>query len=115
MMKRKKLKKNLSASDEVWCELAMALGGTIGELQGRMSDDEFELWTLYRSKYGPMNPVRRYDQGFALIAMVLSNVNGNKAKQQDFMPYGKEKDEEVELSGDEFANLLMAGPAQKGR
>lgn len=116
MLKPKnRLKKNLNESEEFWCELALSLGGTIGELQERMSYDEFILWTEYRSKYGPLNPVRKYDNGFALIASLISNAHGGKAKPADFLPYGKKKiEEDIDVDGEAFTTMLLLG-GKKGR
>ena len=108
------IKKKLSNEVEIWCELALSLGGTIGELQSKMSPLEFETWCLYRSKYGPLNPVRMYDAGSALVAALISNAHGGKAKAIDFMPWGKEPQEPVE--DDIFISQLMAtGRAKVGR
>lgn len=58
-----------------------------------MGDREFHLWQAYRYKYGPLNPVRMYDHGAAIVAAQVNNGNRGKAKPRDFMPYGR--DEEV--------------------
>lgn len=76
----------------------MTVGGhTIKELQGKITVEEYRVWLAYRMKYGPMNPVRRYDAPAALIASFILNVHGNKAKPSDFMPYGKPT---IEADGD---------------
>lgn len=80
-----------------------------------MSFEEFELWTLYRVKYGPLNPVRKHDQGAALIATIVANVNGGKAKQEDFMPYGKPEVQESEVSNEAFEAMLLSSNVKRGR
>lgn len=81
-----------------------------------MTIKEVDLWTAYRHKYGPLNPVRMYDHGFAIVASMIANVNGGKSKPLDFMPYGKEIPEEKEMSSDEFISALIAtGRAKLGR
>lgn len=98
--------------------MALSLGFTVGYLQENLSHRELNLWGKYREKYGPLHPVRRFDTGPALIASMIIRANGGKSDPNDFLPYGKEKVEEVEeveLSGDEFASLLLAGSARKGR
>lgn len=59
---------------------------------------EFDLWCMYRNKYGPMNPVRKYDQGGALVASQINRAHGGKARPLDFMPYGKDKDEPLSIN-----------------
>lgn len=95
--------------------MSLSLGYTVGYLQENLSTRELDLWSRYRYKYGPLHPVRRYDTGPALIASMIINANGGKSKADDFLPYGKEIEEQIELSGDEFASLLLAGNDRKGR
>lgn len=45
------------------------------------------------------------DQGFALLAMLINNVMGGKAKQQDYMPYA---DQRVASISD-VMNILISG------
>lgn len=112
-----KPKKNLklSESDDFWCDLAIALGYTVGELQERLTESEYFLWLRYRHKYGPLNPVRKYDRPAALVATLISNTNGGKSKPIDFLPYGKEETVEQEIGADDFVNLLKATGAKIGR
>lgn len=91
----------------------MALGSTVGDLQNKMTYMEFDLWCQYRSKYGPLDPVRRFDRGPALVTSMIANVNGGKAVPNDFIPYGKAL---IEDSEEEFITQLMAtGKARMGR
>ena len=62
-----------------------------------MSLNEFRIWVEYRTKYGPMNDVRRYDRPAALLGSILSHANGGKAKMADLMPWGKEAAKEPTL------------------
>mgnify|MGYP003386545188 CR=1 FL=1 len=73
--------------------MASVLGGTIGELQSRMSMREVNVWLAYRDKYGPMNDVRRYDRPAAILASILSHAHGGKSPPRDFMPFGQEEKE----------------------
>lgn len=67
----------------------MVIGGhTITELQAKLGTEEFRIWLAYRKKYGPMNPVRAYDRGPALITSMLLNVHGGKATPDQFLAYG---------------------------
>jgi hypothetical protein len=84
----------------------MALGGTVRELQRRMTTAEFSLWLRYRKKHGPMNDVRRHDRPAALLAYVASRLGGNKCEIKDFMPFGVEEDREASLS--DIMNALGA-------
>lgn len=92
----------------------MSLGSTIGDLQDKITTREFDLWCQYRNKYGPLDPVRKYDRGFALLSSLLANAHGGKTVPNDFLPYGKDKIEEQDE--DQFINQLMAtGRARKAR
>lgn len=72
------------------------------------------MWCLYRSKYGPLDPVRKYDRGFSLLASLIVNSHGGKTVPNDFLPYGKEIEQEPDEA--EFINQLMAtGRARKAR
>lgn len=64
-----------------------------------MSYREFCLWTAYRLKYGPLNPIRMYDQMGAIVAMVINNAHGGKKTVTDFLPYHKEEEEIVDEDG----------------
>lgn len=75
----------------------MLLGGTIRELQERMTMAEYSTWLSYRKKHGPMNDVRRYDRPAALISYVASRLMGGKNQMKDFMPFGKDDDKEATL------------------
>lgn len=79
----------------------------MSEIQSTMSVRELDLWGKYRKKYGPMDPVRMFDKGFALVASMISQANGGKAKPIDFMPYGRDNpSEDTFVDPDEFVNLL---------
>lgn len=54
-----------------------------------------------------MNPIRKYNEGFALVASQVNNMAGGKAKPSDFILYGKEDD--IVVSDDEFVTLLKMG------
>ena len=82
----------------------MLLGGTIGELQAKMSWNEYILWLKYRLKYGPLSPTRKYDLGAALVASHINNIYGGKAKPEDFIFYGKQ-DKEADPERDQQSDL----------
>lgn len=88
----------------------MTLGRTVAELQEEVSERELDLWVRYRKKYGPLDPVRRFDTGAAIIASTLVRVHGGKSVPADFLAYGKsqrqESDTEVDFDG--FTAALMA-------
>lgn len=71
-----------------------------------MSASEFNLWLAYRSKYGPLNPVRKYDAGSALIASIINRAHGGKATAKDFMPWGKEPEKEIEVAPSDFIDAV---------
>ena len=65
-------------------------------------------------KYGSMNPVRMYDRGTAIVAAILSRVNGGKAEPEDF--FLMERQDEKVVDEDEFLNALMTtGKVQIGK
>lgn len=88
----------------------MLIGDTIESVQGRISYREYMLWSAYRNKYGPLNPIRMYDQSGAVTASQINNAFGGKAKPQDFMVYLKrpEEDEESDLE-EHFMKFLGKG------
>lgn len=93
--------------------MALHLGGTIGELQSRMTRREFNLWGKYLAKHGPLNPMRMYDRGAAIIAQQINAAHGGKAKFEDFLLQYGEPEEDTDA---EFAKLLSGGArVLKGR
>lgn len=73
----------------------MRLGGTVAELKHRMSWAEFGRWIKYRNRHGAMDDKRMFDRPAAVIASTIAQVNGGKAKEEDFMPKFKEEDEVI--------------------
>lgn len=76
------------------CELVQAgIGGsTLAELSRNMSASEFAIWQAYREKHGTFNSNMRSDRGFAMLAMLYSQVHGKKDKKvsiYDFLPHEK--------------------------
>jgi len=86
--------------------LALVIGDTIENLQGRMGYREYLVWNAYRNKYGPLNPVRMYDQAGAIVASQINNAYGGKAKPIDFMPYAPKQEEKTD---DEILEALILG------
>lgn len=87
----------------------------MAELQTTMSSRELSLWGRYRRKYGPLNPVRMYDAGPALIASIISQAHGGKARPKDFMPYGRSAEESDDTFVDTqtfIAALMNTGRAR---
>ncbi len=95
----------------------MSLGRTIAELQATMSLEEMQVWLAYRRKYGPMNPVRAFEAGPALIASTIINaVPGRRqppVKPIEFMPYGKQPEPDVVVDSDEFFEAFSNMPGVK--
>lgn len=93
---------------------------TVAQIQNTISSRELDLWGRYRNKYGPLNPVRKYDSGAALVASMIVNSQGGKTKPNDFMPYGRDTNlddsGDVIVETDEFIELLkLTGRAKVGR
>ena len=87
------------------------IGERVEVLQKNMSYREYLLWCAYRNKYGPINPVRKYDLGAGMVSAVVNNAFGGKAKPVDFMPYDPKhkKDEHEEVGVEEFLSALGNG------
>lgn len=88
--------------------MALNLGGTISDLQSKMGYREYLLWCLYRKKYGPLNPVRMFDQAGAMVAFQVNRAHGGKANPIDFMPFAP-NEPEVELSENEVLDAIARG------
>lgn len=59
--------------------------------------DEYRSWLAYRKKRGPLNPMYRQDDGFAMLAVLIERAVGNKdAKHSDYIFYGKNEDKDQE-------------------
>lgn len=71
-----------------------------------MHQDEYMSWLAYRNKRGPLNPMMRNDNGFALIAMLINRGLGGKAEISDFLQYGKDEQEEVMTDPMEFIKMF---------
>lgn len=70
----------------LWHDLALHLGGTVEELQLRMSQGEFARWTAYVRINGPLGPARMFDRGPAMAAWTAARVAGGKGDFADFLP-----------------------------
>lgn len=90
------------------------MGKSLYEVQSQLSSRELNIWSLYRNKYGPLNPVRMYDQGAALISSQINNAHGGKAKPNDFIFYGKEPEPELDTNS-VIEALIKTGRAKMGR
>ncbi|WP_446440371.1 phage tail assembly protein T [Pseudomonas sp. 910_21] len=51
-----------------------------------MSYVEAMEWMRYRMQAGPLNLGLRLEHGFAMLATLLNNVHGGKAKFEDYLP-----------------------------
>ena len=84
-------------------------GCTIAEAQERMSVTEYQIWLLYRQKYGGLNPMMRTEWGAALISSVIANVNRGSNSQlftvSDFSPHFASNSEKEELTLEEAKKL----------
>lgn len=86
------------------------IGDTIENLQSKMGYREYLMWNAYRNKYGPMNPLRMYDQSGAVVASTVANSVGNKTTPKDFMFYMRKDENEDEFVGEEeFIKALGSG------
>lgn len=79
-----------------------------------MTYAEFILWSQYRAKYGPLNPVRMYDRGFAIVASQVNRSVGGKAVPNDFISYGKDVEPDIEVDEEGFI-AAIGSRAKVGR
>jgi hypothetical protein len=81
-----------------------------------MGYSEWVLWNKYFKKYGPLNPIRKYDRAGAMIAHIIDHALGGKHKFEDFLPFGKHKDEEdEELRIGEYIEKALGGKVKIGK
>lgn len=66
--------------------LAGVGGLTVEEAKERMSYAEYIAWAAYARKNGGLNLGLRLEDGFALIASVLSQLNGKRFGPEHFKP-----------------------------
>lgn len=59
----------------------------MAEAKARMTAREAQKWSQYIHKRGALHTGLNLERGFALVAMMLSRVNGGKAEMADFMPH----------------------------
>lgn len=76
---------------------------------------EYILWTKYRKKYGPLSPIRMYDRGAAIISATINNAHGGKAKPEDYIPYGKDTSEDIEVDISQYIQAVFGGKVKIGR
>lgn len=63
-----------------------------------MTYEEAQVWASYASETGGLNVNRNSEKGYALIALMLSRLIGNKtSKIDDFMLHYKQEDQEATL------------------
>lgn len=72
-----------------------------------MHYDEYMSWLAYRRKHGPLNEMIRSDNGFSLLATIVSNALGGKAKMTDFLQYGNRSEPEEEVMTDPMEFIKM--------
>lgn len=93
----------------------MALGSTIADLQERLTEKELMIWWAYRQKWGPLNPVRMFDQGAALVAAQVNHMRGGKATPIDFMPHAPREEKSDEIATPEQFIAAVGGKVKFGR
>lgn len=73
----------------LWCELALRLGGTVGELQQRMTYREFRDWAYFAQRF----PIGDEAQQILLATFLATYINGHlasgkeKVKPLDVLPF----------------------------
>lgn len=79
-------------------------GATIKEAKERMTLQEFFDWSEYIKRRGSLDLGNRTEYGFALVAQVVNNAAGGKAKMTDFLP----KREEPETSIHDVFSMIKS-------
>jgi hypothetical protein len=62
----------------------------------------------YVEQNGTLNLGLKIERGFALLATILNNLHGGKAKFDDFLPKRGEVVEEAEASAQDLFRLLQS-------
>lgn len=74
-----------------------------------MTVPEYQIWLLYRQKYGGLNPMMRTEWGAALVSSVIANVNRGSNSQPysvtDFSPHLASSLEKEELTLEEAKRI----------
>jgi len=90
--------------------LAGVGGRTVEEARRNMTTAEFQDWALFIEKHGGLTNGWRLEQGFALLALLLTRVghmkksSGGQFELDDFMP--KRAAEEKELTAEDLFKFL---------
>lgn len=66
-------------------------GATVSEAKERMTYKEAMMWSDYIRKRGSLNLGLRVENGFAIIAAMMSRAMGGKGTVEDFMPHADKK------------------------
>lgn len=90
--------------------LAGVGGNTIAQAKANLSYDEALKWFDYLERKGTVNLGARIEWGFALLATVINNAHGGKAKMRDFMHFTKQEEPEMSI---ESAFLMLKAAAKK--
>lgn len=92
------------------CELAMALGKTLGEIRSRVTQEELGVWVAYVEENGPLNTSLRVEAAVArAVAPFLRN-----AKPRDLMPWPRQEKKGPTLQ-EMAARLKVAASHNKRR
>lgn len=62
----------------------------------------------YRHQTGPLNVGLRIEEGFAMLATVMSSIHGGTAEMIDFMPNRGFRAEPPEATPDDVLRLLQS-------
>lgn len=90
--------------------LAGVGGRTIAEAKARVSYDEALKWFDYLERNGTVSLGARIERGFAMLATVINNAHGGKAKMKDFMIFTKQEDDEMTI---ESAFLVLKAASKR--
>jgi hypothetical protein len=107
--------KILTAEDELWHRLALALGGrSVREWQLAIDEEERSAWLAYERKHGPVEPLKRLDVVAGMLAAQVLNASDKKKAggghwvASDFILRWGEPEEEVATIEDVMTMLTRA-------
>lgn len=71
-------------------------GKTIREAKKNLTYTEAQDWMEYYKLRGTFNQNRKMEWGFAMVAWMVNRAGGGTAELQDFMPYSKTPESDLE-------------------
>lgn len=90
-------------------------GSTVKQAKERISYREFLDWCSYIEETGSLDLGGRFEQGIAMLSMVVNRSAGGKSNIEDFLPKRQKPEDEVADIGKVFGMLKVASRTSKAR